>query len=557
MLSISSRPRTRSSPSTTFDTQSAEPPADMSHNSSGLTPVIALAGLAGGAAIYHLFKDKHAIIKTTQSNGRDAFISPIRAAGFQIRPGQQGARVSDHLLLSDQAIEDKLHQAERTRQHDRPGNPLTRIESNVVAGNENCEDVHMVDIVSLEELQDDMRREKGGFWEKWFTIRAKGEAGKGKISEILDGKEYNDDLVLASVVDGHGGIATAELLRRTLHPSIAHGLAKLSSAAVGIFTADFIQRISETFVALDDSIINAPIQLFKGVISSSESSPVLPSLNPALLQLTGTINSGAAAVTAILDVKTDHLHVANAGDCRAVAGWYNHYTGEWRCDPLSDDLTSENPAEADMIRSKHPESERHKVIFNKGNGDRVLGGKDVARCFGDAHYKISVEDQNLVGDALGARCAITRMPEHPSLTPPYSEGRPEISTRKVHPVPASGEQLRFVILASDGLWDRLSSEEATLLAAAYLEHPSHADIPKALLPQQFPLAAVSEPRPYPAQEMPGQGSRSRGGWVFEGDKTIATHLIRNMFGDDRELRKRVFSASGGNARNMRDDVTVV
>jgi len=71
--------------------------------------------------------------------------------------------------------------------------------------------------------------------------------------------------------------------------------------------------------------------------------------------------------------------------------------------------------------------------------------------------------------------------------------KPDVVSRDLHP--HSGEESRFLILASDGckcfsealgqplikqliVWDRLSSEEAALLMSAHLAHPTHPDIPK-------------------------------------------------------------------------------
>jgi pyruvate dehydrogenase phosphatase len=98
-------------------------------------------------------------------------------------------------------------------------------------------------------------------------------------------------------------------------------------------------------VALDKDILAAPTQLLAkapGVVSE------LPNPSPTLLQLLPLETAGACAVTVIVDAVTDKLYVANIGDCRAVAGWQNPVTGEWRCDVLTDigDTVAENPLES-------------------------------------------------------------------------------------------------------------------------------------------------------------------------------------------------------------------
>ena len=174
-----------------------------------------------------------------------------------------------------------------------------------------------------------------------------------------------------------------------------------------------------------------------------------------------------------------------------------------------------------------------------------------------------------IADCLGAK---GRKPFHPVQTPPYSISTPEVTVRDLQP--ENGEQLRFVILASDGretrsadevahsltaVFDRMTSEEASLLTVAHLEHPHHAPIPKAMLPKQFPHRPPTLPRPFPAEPMPGSRDRCEGEWVFM-DDNAATHLIRNQLGSrgwEAETRRRVLSMEGGFTSSMRDDTSIV
>lgn len=106
------------------------------------------------------------------------------------------------------------------------------------------------------------------------------------------------------------------------------------------------------------------------------------------------------------------------------------------------------------------------------------------------------------------------------------------------------------------MWDRITSEEATLLTAAYLSEKKRADVNKAKLAQEVPVKTTT-PRPFPVQDLPGSGKRDQGQWVFEGDANAATHLIRNALGGgDRKLRGELLSLNGKVARYFRDDMTV-
>lgn len=69
--------------------------------------------------------------------------------------------------------------------------------------------------------------------------------------------------------------------------------------------------------------------------------------HPSLVALGDAATRGSAGITAVVDVAADMLHVAGAGDSRAVAGWWNPNTKTWRCDVLSDDHDRRNPREAE------------------------------------------------------------------------------------------------------------------------------------------------------------------------------------------------------------------
>ena len=57
-------------------------------------------------------------------------------------------------------------------------------------------------------------------------------------------------------------------------------------------------------------------------------------------------------------------------------------------------------------------------------------------------------------------------------TPPYVTARPEVTHRKLSLPTTSPSQsksaLRFVVLATDGLWDELSSQEVVALVGGHL-----------------------------------------------------------------------------------------
>lgn len=97
------------------------------------------------------------------------------------------------------------------------------------------------------------------------------------------------------------------------------------------------------FVQLDENICQTPVRMLPSV-----QKPVDPAASPSASQLfvtlAGPAESGACAISTVVDAENDELYVALAGDCRAVAGWQDAQ-GRWRCDTLSEDQMGENPRE--------------------------------------------------------------------------------------------------------------------------------------------------------------------------------------------------------------------
>lgn len=76
----------------------------------------------------------------------------------------------------------------------------------------------------------------------------------------------------------------------------------------------------------------------------------------------------AGCTACVAHVGMDGIHVANAGDCRAVLGVQNE-DGSWSALPLSRDHNSQNQAEVERIKAQHPPSESNTVVTD----DRLLG----------------------------------------------------------------------------------------------------------------------------------------------------------------------------------------
>ncbi|KAM4618154.1 pyruvate dehydrogenase [acetyl-transferring]-phosphatase 2, mitochondrial [Polymixia lowei] len=266
-------------------------------------------------------------------------------------------------------------------------------------------------------------------------------------------------------------------------------------------------------------------------------------LSSDLMKSTAIQVAFAGCTACVAHVGTEGIHVANAGDCRAVLG-VQEQDGSWSALPLSWDHNSQNRAELERVRTQHPPSERDTVVTD----DRLLGVLMPLRAFGDVRFKWSRELQQSVLDGLDSGVDLDSLnlyqytpPNY--LTPPYLDVTPELSYHKLRP------QDRFLILGSDGLWDELGSEEAVQLvgehlSGIHLQAPVSASEKQLNLGQMQELLLKRQARATPAL-----------------DPNAATHLIRHALGTGeygelcQERLASMLALPEDLARMYRDDIT--
>ncbi|OCF41513.1 hypothetical protein I317_04716 [Kwoniella heveanensis CBS 569] len=519
--------------------------------------------------------------------------------------------VSHHIPLSKEKCEEKLTKNATSTLMSRRGNAVVRWDTNTLAANTVCEDEMTIDLFSRThftslrppqaivsedadadadaDAKSQARAREESYWSIWGRVRSlllpstdfasegrtggSGSSGEGKpLPQPGDG---SDDLMLVTMLDGHGGGQTSALLKRVLNGTLAYAFAGLGLE--GWTSRGVYETIVQTFIDLDKAIVSLPLSIiYPPYPTHLPSSPNLPNPNPALLASVPI--AGACACTALIDSRSGLLYLANLGDCRAVAGWYNPTLGRWRTDVLSQDHNAANPVEAERVRSEHP-TERDTVIINQGYTPRLVGNAQPTRAFGDDNLKTSKADMDEIEKACSVKYTHSKNKATGEMFPkndgPYMGSEPEVAIRHLRKE-SEGEELRFLIVATDGLWDKLTSEEAVLLLAAHSAHAHHTPISKSLLPTQFPQTPLTpspsalafadgekhegeDTRPYPAEPLPGTvPSNSKGVWLFE-DDNAATHLMRNgLDGDgDKRVHGMTLSLPGGVARKVRDDTSVV
>jgi pyruvate dehydrogenase phosphatase len=239
---------------------------------------------------------------------------------------------------------------------------------------------------------------------------------------------------LITVMDGHGGFQVAEFMTANLPSIISQEL-------------DSGKPVEE---ALQSAFIKADNKWFSLVHPSYQ------------LGFTSPIKAGACALAVLVD--DTEVTVASVGDCKCVLA---------RSDGSVLDLNIErninreeeqarlralHPGEEDIVKCKRSWKEEisPSVIKSFFSGCYVKGRLQPTKSFGDFHLKLSsvVHDPERGAPFLNPSV---------QLSHPYIDADPDITvTRRC-------ELDRFLIAATDGLWDQFRSVEAAEIVAAALK----------------------------------------------------------------------------------------
>lgn len=327
------------------------------------------------------------------------------------------------------------------------------------------------------------------------------------------------------VFDGHSGAQTAELLKEQLLPFVRHSLGQVKPASdvEGLSDESVQGAIVKGFLKLDDSIVKTALETVESGISLPEK---VKTLAPAY--------AGSCALLSMYDPTTSTLHVACTGDSRAVLGQKTP-DGKWEAKALSVDQTGKNEEEIARLHAEHP---GEADIVKNG---RVLGIM-VSRAFGDALWKWPLEFQRDVQKRFYGPSPLT--PRYPVQTPPYLTAEPVVTSTKIDAGSPS-----FLIMATDGLWDTLSSQQAVDLVGKWLERGGG----------EQGNGNSGEPT-YEPFDFGQFGSVS---WKLVEERTtvqdenVAVHLVRNSLGGNHhELVAGRLACEPPASRRARDDTTV-
>ncbi|KAH7909594.1 protein serine threonine phosphatase 2C [Hygrophoropsis aurantiaca] len=341
-----------------------------------------------------------------------------------------------------------------------------------------------------------------------------------------------------AVFDGHNGWETSRWLSQNLIPAVIGALADTYSQYLRDHDIDGAEpfpcpspevidkTLKDTFLRLDDDIVNAPLER---VFSSPSREAAIRLLTPAY--------AGSCAILGFYDSQTRLLRIALTGDSRAVLGRRTvDDSGKvtYAVQVLSHDQNGDNESEVSRLYAEHP----GEADLTKGN--RVMGW-GLSRAFGDARMKWSLIIQDRLLQYLG------RTPYKNVLTPPYFTAEPVITTTEIKP----GD---ILILASDGLWECLTNEEAVGLAGLWTtsngnKRPLNSE--GGYAPEDLPVIL--------GNDTTTRYSQWRAPKKFTvADSNAATHLIRNAIGGaDTDLTAALLSINSPRSRSYVDDITAM
>lgn len=368
--------------------------------------------------------------------------------------------------------------------------------------------------------------------------------------------------VLLGVFDGHGGGACAQVVSKRLFRYISAGLLppKLLQQYLNSIGSDKKLELLQTyndkveFVAeIRDLYQESFLNFVRDLIQSGDrkefqmekalenaflrldndlSNEALSQLNKKDARTLAVAMSGTVAVVAHID--GPHLHVAGVGDCKAVLGVLSENDG-WSAKIMTVEHNTDNRTEVERIMSEHPLNEKSTVI----KMERLLGQLAPLRSLGDFRYKWKKDVIKKIVPIFGK----TAVPPN-YHTPPYLTANPDVKYHRLTP------RDKFLIIASDGLWELISPLQAVRLVGEHMSGKV------TLSPLRLPRKNM---KLFDINEMLLQ--RKEGLKKKPLDNNAATHLLRNAlggteYGIDHVKLSQLLTLPSEVVRIFRDDITI-
>ncbi|EDW66207.1 pyruvate dehydrogenase [acetyl-transferring]-phosphatase 1, mitochondrial [Drosophila virilis] len=361
---------------------------------------------------------------------------------------------------------------------------------------------------------------------------------------------------ICGVFDGHAGAACGQVVSKRLLRYISAGTLPRQvlkqQLKQGCDSQSFLKCHNDKvdFVSEIRPIYERSFQQYIKRLAEVPQRDVASELEHAFLQLDEDLAQEAldnndartmgvalsGAVACLVHLEGLQLHVASTGDCGAVLGVLDPQTNQWHPKKLNIEHNVENMQEVSRILGEHPREERETVIRN----GRLLSQLAPLRAFGDYRYKWPVETlQQKVVPMFGEQV----LPPN-YYTPPYLTARPDVQQ---HELCAND---KFLVIASDGLWDFLTPSEVVSLVG------EHINSKKTMEPMRLPPGNVT------LQQISERLAERKAGLTRKPiDQNAATHLIRHAlgatdYGIEHSKISYYLSLPQDVVRLYRDDITI-
>jgi pyruvate dehydrogenase phosphatase len=351
----------------------------------------------------------------------------------------------------------------------------------------------------------------------------------GSFSNPFDAGNGNSKWMAWAVFDGHCGWQLSSLLKTQLMPFVRKSLADVKRDNLDVPDEAVQQALKNAFITLDDALVKSATSIIESDLPFAEKAR---RLEPAY--------AGACALLTLFDPEKRKLHVASTGDCRAVLG-QKTADGKWVTTQLSEDCTGATPSEVARIKAQFPDEPD--II----QGGRVWGLQP-SRTLGDGMWKWTAALKENLRYHFNGLSLPSRRHYKNYKDGPYVTAEPLVTSTQI-PGPEEGRP-SFVIIATDGLWDTMSSEQAVDLVGKWLDRQQKgrsATKPDQQTKQDFGPTILGWKQHCKYEERKA---------IFR-DDNVAVHLMRNgLGGADEEMVRGALAFRYPNARDIRDDITI-
>ncbi|KAL6190984.1 hypothetical protein ACLB2K_037378 [Fragaria x ananassa] len=329
-----------------------------------------------------------------------------------------------------------------------------------------------------------------GFLNSMEVQVAGGAAGEDRVQAVCS--EENGWLYCA-IYDGFNGRDAADFLAGTLYETIVFYFNSLDwesnqesiNASKGInidgslpFVKDDsdIENISKDASCTEiemstDTFRNGVLDSLQRALSQAEND-FLYMVEQEMEDRPDLVSVGSCVLVVLLH--GNDLYTLNLGDSRAVLA--THDDGDFmngserlKAIQLTGSHTVDNEVERTRVLSEHPD-DPIPIVAGK-----VKGKLKVTRAFGVGYLK-----KKKLNDALMGILRVRNL-----ISPPYVSTQPSVDVRRI------SKSDRFVIVASDGLFDFFTNDEAVKLVRSYISSNPSGDPSKFLLEQLVVRAANS------------------------------------------------------------------